>query len=79
MWEFYCPSIKRSQEDCQEDCTSADACDSTAEGIPARRVQGYLKWKNEKNTFYCLFCFKLQGFHYVYMSLALISCFWHKF
>ena len=58
--------------------TTADACDLTAEGIPARRVQGDLKWKNEENafnTFHCLFYFKLQVFHYVCMSLALISSF----
>ena len=43
MWELYCPSFKRGQEN----HTSADACETTAEGMPARRVHGFImeEWK----------------------------------
>ena len=59
----------------QKEHQSADACDTTAEGLSARRVQGDLKWNNEKNTFntfQCVFYFKIQTFDYVFLASALI-------
>ena len=70
MWELNCPSFKRGQED----HTLADACDTTSEGMPVRRVQGDLSWNNENNTFntfHCLFYFKLQAFDYAHVYVCL--------
>ena len=55
MWELNCPSFKRGQED----HNSADACDTTSAGMPARRFQGDIYHGSMKRTLFIVILFEL--------------------